>query len=255
MEIRCTNCGADVPIGASTSGVICSYCETALFVGRQQGISHLVMSGYVSAEDAVLRLGRFLSQKEFSSAIEVEERKEFYFPFWQLSPKQGGKKIFWAGRTPLCDELASIPALGGETGKQTPMDIADHLLLQPHILLEEALVSANSAKENYRQENVFEDSKSAALIHVPFYKIRYSVHGETHVAFVDKVMGAVYADELPASPQRKKSRALAGVALGALLAVFLQVLLFPGVVQLFTLPLLLVLLYVLVSKLLLRMGW
>ncbi|MBN2342073.1 MAG: hypothetical protein JXX29_12445 [Deltaproteobacteria bacterium] len=250
MQIRCTNCGADVPIGASTTEVICSYCNAALFVGRQTGIAHLVMSGYVSFQDAVFRLGRFLAQKEVTSKIRVLNSAEFYFPFWQLPDGRGKKSVLWAARTALTESAESIPMMSGETDKQTPMDVADHLLWEPELLLEDVAGSAGVELSDTTGTN-----RTVSLVHIPFYKIEYFVHGETLTAFVDKVSGQVFADELPASPQQKKSIVLAGVSLGALLVVVAQVFFLPGILQLLTIPLSLVGLHAGISKILSQMGW
>lgn len=208
------------------------------------------MSGYVTAKDAALRLGRFLSKREVLSPYQVDETKDFYFPFWQLSKHQSKEKLFWAARVPLVDDLAYISALSGQTDKLVPNDVAEHLLWEPEILMEDALIQAQG---NLSVKMSQEDA--ASLVHVPFFEIKYTVLGRQYSAYIECVRGTVYADELPVSPQRKKSSVLALVALGALILSIGHVYFLPSIMLWVTYPVMLLLLYLLITHILTRFGW
>ena len=250
MHIRCTNCGADVPLGAESTEVVCNYCESLLFVGKQAGIPHLVMSEYVTRADAALRIGRFLSKLEITDTPRLLDRQMIYLPYWQLNMKSRRTPAKWiaASAAPL-DALLTIAPDSGDTQKRKCDDIPDHLLVDPDLLLEDAMRTIEFKPGDLAEE------KPAMLIHVPFEKIQYQAVGETLTAYVDLVSGNVYADTTPASPQRHKSAVLGLVSLFSLVATIALVVVMPWPLVWVVVPLLLGILYFAIMKLLAWMAW
>ena len=250
MQIRCTNCAADVPIGASSSEVVCPYCETLLFVGKQTGIPHVILSEYVTSADAILRLGRHLSNMEINDPPKVLARQKVYLPYWQLHFSQKTRKAVWVAASPSpSEDLLIIDAHSGDSKSKTSLDVPDHLLVKTEVLLEDALLATS-----FNMSELDKD-KPATLVHVPFEKIQYLAVGETLDAYVDLVTGTVHGDSFPATPQREKSRVLGAVSAASLLAVVSVVATVPWQGSIFLVPLLLLILYVFVMKLLSRLGW
>ncbi len=250
MHIRCTNCGADVPIGQSTAEVVCSYCDSQLIVGKQKGIARLVMTDCLTADEAVLRLGRFLSTLEITTLPGVLSRNVVYLPYWQPMLSAGGKVDEWvAAYAPDIESLHSVAAMHGDTSKKTVDDIPTPSVMAADVVLETALMLTP-----YLLSELDVD-RPAVLVYVPFLKLQYQVTGEICVAYVDLVAGHVYQDNLPTSPQKQKSRVLAGVAAASLVLVFLAVSLLPWPALLMAMPVLLWGEYLLVMKLLAAMGW
>ncbi|MBN2528236.1 MAG: hypothetical protein JXR76_17720 [Deltaproteobacteria bacterium] len=250
MHIRCTNCGADVAVGDTTREVVCSWCQTLLFVGKHTGIPHVVMSDYVSLDDAQLRLGRFLSKKEVAIAPRVIQRSLVYLPYWHLNLKKPASSPTWvaASFSPI-EELMTITAAGGDTMQKTTDDVPAHLMVEAELLLEDAVLTSQCDMDELHQD------KPATLIHVPFVKIEYVAAGEAFRAYVDLVGGNVYTDNTPPSPQRQKSLVLGLVAAAALLLVIGVVTFTPATFQFVLLPLLLWGMYMAMMKLLSHLGW
>ncbi|MBN2719408.1 MAG: hypothetical protein JXX14_26390, partial [Deltaproteobacteria bacterium] len=211
MHIRCTNCAADVQIGDATKEVVCGFCNTLLFVGKQRGMPHVAMSEYVTPADAVLRMGRFLSKREITQSPRILNRQKMYFPFWHLNFENKARATKWvAAWMPPAEALLSISPDSGDTGQIKMDDVPRHLLADPTLHLEDALQLGQCRMTD------LDGDRPAALVHVPFEKIQYQVMGQTLDAYVDLVSGVVYADNLPPTPQRYKSRMLGIVAAVAL---------------------------------------
>lgn len=250
MHIRCTNCGADVPIGQTTAEVVCSYCDTQLIVGKQKGIARLVMTDCLTADEAVLRLGRFLSTLEITVSPDVLSRNVVYLPYWQPMLSAGGKVDEWvAAFAPDMESLYSVAAMHGDTSKKSVDDISAPSMMAADVVLENALMLTP-----YLLSELDVD-RPAVLTYVPFVKLQYQVAGEMCVAYVDLVAGHVYQDNLPPTPQKQKSRVLALVAVASLVLVFLVVSLLPWQALLVAMPLLLLGEYLVMMKLLAVMGW
>ena len=250
MQIRCTNCGADVPIGQSTGEVVCGYCGTQLIVGKQKGIPRLVMSEFIHLDDATLRLRRFLSNLEITTPLKVQARNVMFLPYWQLNLSANGWSDEWiAAYAPELEALHFITAVTGDTGKKTTDDIPAPSMVNAEVMLENALMLSPHLMSE------LDPDKPAVLVYVPFLKMQYRLAGHTFTAVIDLVAGNVYVDETPMSPQRQKSRALSAVAVLSLLTVLATVIFLPWQVLVVVLPFLLWGEYVAIMRLLSGMGW
>ena len=61
MEIRCTNCGADLPLEKESDFISCAFCEAALFVDADNTVTSYYMrpERQAATSNGLMLEGRF----------------------------------------------------------------------------------------------------------------------------------------------------------------------------------------------------
>src|SRR3990172_13112248 len=89
MDIKCTQCGARVPIETETAFTRCPYCETALYVDADQTVKHYYLPPQAALQDLGPMIGRRLSRQEIKDPVTLVSAALTYFPFWRLDTAMG----------------------------------------------------------------------------------------------------------------------------------------------------------------------
>jgi hypothetical protein len=207
MDIKCTQCGAKVPIETETTFIRCPYCETALYVDADQTVKHYYLPPQASLQDLGPMIGRKLSYMEIKDPVTITSASLLYFPFWRLDAG-GGTAISIPAAMPPVEDLFNIKMPAGDLKVFSPELAVEHEVAAPELLLEEARTEA--------QKMVGSESAqftSAAIVHLPLYQVDYVCRDKRHAAVVETVSGNVYADDWPSGPQKEKDRVLGLIAI------------------------------------------
>ncbi|HUT54869.1 MAG TPA: hypothetical protein VM658_15870 [bacterium] len=216
MDIKCTQCGAKVPIETDTRFVRCPYCETALYVDADQTVRHYYFSPQAALNDLQPMISRKLSYMEIKDPVEVGSAALVYFPVWRFQTASGKSVVVPAAMPPL-EDLFNVKVPAGDPRVFTPELAVDHELIEPEVMLEEA---ADEARALIGVEEA--QFSSSALVHLPLFRVDYTCQAKKHEALVDAVSGEVYADDWPSAPQKQKDRALGLIALLAFVLFLLE---------------------------------
>ena len=216
MNIKCTQCGAKVPIEKDSDFIRCPYCETALYVDTERTVKHHYMAAQAQTKDLGPMVARKLSYLEVVDPVTVGKWSFFYFPFWRVDTSLGGSVVI-AAATPPCEDMLQISMPAGDLKLFAPELAAEHEVTEPEMLLDDALIEAQKILDNPAVKFT-----AASLIHLPMYRVEYRCQNQDFVAVVDAITGDAFADEWPAMPQKQKDRMLGGIALAAFALFFLE---------------------------------
>lgn len=206
MEIKCTQCGGDVPIEEDAGFIRCPFCETALYVETDRTVLHYYMSVQVAVDDIGLTIARKLSYMEIKDPVAVQSSSVIYFPFWRLDTLMGGALTVPAATTPI-EDLDVLKSPAGDLKLYSKKLEEDFPVVEPEVLLENALVEG--------QKIIGSESakfRSASLVHLPLHEVEYICQGREYRVFVEAISGEVFGDSWPAAPQKQKDRALGRIA-------------------------------------------
>jgi hypothetical protein len=191
MVVRCSLCGGDNAIKPGQEMVACSYCGSALAIGKAPGPEHLILVHTRDDRAAESVLRSFLMEKDrgrpsgaavdFSfvpyAMLETGDGETSIVPACASHAPQGGVPYPPAGEYRFFDESSAPP------GKIVPIDRID--------------------------------ADAIRIVHLPVYRIRYETGGWKGAAAVFGESWQVIAAELP--PERPRSLNLGLLAAAALL--------------------------------------
>lgn len=250
MDIKCTQCGAKVPIEQDTGFIRCPYCETSLYVDTDRTVKHFSMSPQIRPADLAPVIQRKLSYMEIKDPVKVGRHNLVYFPFWRLD-MEGGFSITVPASPPVIEDIIQIKCPAGDLKLFAPELAAEEEVVEPQALLEDAVADAAKLMDN--KEPKF---SAASLLHLPMYAVEYACGGARHKALVEAVSGEVYADDWPAAPQKEKDRVLGMIAALAFGLFFLEAALLPGLWPvLAAYAVTAIAIYYLARRTLTKMGW
>ena len=93
MEIRCTQCGAELTVAADARLIECSYCSTTLVVDAEGVLFHEVLVPTIEAAAVPAHLRRFLAGDATVANLDRDARlgepELQYFPFWAFTIGEG----------------------------------------------------------------------------------------------------------------------------------------------------------------------
>jgi hypothetical protein len=250
MQIRCSNCGADVSIKENSQFIKCPYCNAGLFVDLASGIRHYYKKSKISGEGLDFALKRFLLTHEIIGNFKIVSSKRSFIPFWRFAKRDGTAELISA-TTPLSEDLAVIDEPEGRLLFFSD-EVQESLhAVPPEIFLDAARAKACALNIGFNRN----DEKAVALIHLPVYLVSYLYNGATCHAVIDGVAGAVFADEMPKTPEKTKSRILGAVTLVSFFIFFVQTLKLPSLWLFFSFPLTGIAVFYTSGWLLKKMGW
>jgi len=221
MQIKCTQCGGDVPIEEDAGFIRCPYCETALYVDTDRTVLHYYMAAQAAAQDIGPTIQRKLSYMEINDPVAVQSSRILYFPFWRMDTTIGGSVTLPAAAPPM-EDLESLKSPAGDLKLYTKKLGEEFPVVEPEVLLEDALVKAQKSLESEAVK-----FKSASLMHLPLYEVEYTCQKGQYRAIVEAVSGEVFADNWPAAPQKQKDRVLGWIAALAFVLFLLESALIP----------------------------
>jgi hypothetical protein len=250
MQIRCTNCGADIPLEQESEFISCSFCHAALFVDTDKTIANFCMPATLKKDELSPLINRKLASMEITAEHALEDASIVYHPFWRFESKGIKTKLIAAAEIDA-DEMTEIPGTAGNPVVYNPSVIGDRRVVEPSLLYDEAVAEFQMSSPSAAQSDL-----RVTMLYLPVYHATYLCDGLRYHAFIDGVSGGVYADNWPPTEQREKNRLLGTIAIGALLAFVLESAFIPNFwLLMLTFAITAGAIYIFSRGLLRRMGW
>jgi DNA-directed RNA polymerase subunit RPC12/RpoP len=216
MQIKCTQCAADVTVQQDETFIDCPFCGSALYLDKKKVVFHYVINSNFKPNEAEGNLKRWMAGnhtvKDLDSKAQITKNNFYYFPVWYFKVKDAsGDKIFiQPAASTSVSEIKKITIPAGALKFYDKTLYNDDQMVAPDVLLDSAKTWVQSAGANL--ENVAE----TALVHIPFYQFYYSFNNQSFTALVEASSGSVYANIYPA-----KSEAPFKIVFGASIAAFI----------------------------------
>lgn len=198
MEVKCTQCGGEVPVEIDQGLASCPYCSSSLYVSLNDGFLHYVITPTLKEKDLDKTLKTFLARKERKSGLVIREAAQIFWPYWRIQ-QDAETKTFIAATNPITSlERASIP--DGDTKPFLKNKVDKDRFEMPGEPIEDLI-----EREGISASKVW-------LAHVPFWIVDYEYDSVKYQAWIDAVRGEVYADDLPPAFTKEKDRLYARAA-------------------------------------------
>jgi DNA-directed RNA polymerase subunit RPC12/RpoP len=201
MQIKCTQCGADVTIQQDETFIECPYCASALFLDKRKVVFHYVINSNFKPNEAEGNLKRWMAGnhtvKDLDIKSTITSTSFYYFPVWYFKTKDSsGDKIYIqpAAATSV-SEIKKIPIPAGALKFYDKTQFADDQLVKPDVMYDSALAWLQSSGVDLNTVH------EAALVHIPFYQFHYSFNSQSYTALVEASSGQVYANIFPAKSE------------------------------------------------------
>jgi len=201
MQIKCTQCGADVTVQQDETFIECPFCASALFLDKRKVVFHYVINSNFKPNEAEGNLKRWMAGNHTVKDLDLKAtgiKSEFYyFPLWYFKTKDasGDKIHLQPAASTSVSEIKKLQIPAGALKFYNKTDYADDQMVKPDVLYDSAQqwlqgsgVDLNSVAE-------------AALVHIPFYKFTYMFNNNSFTALVEASSGQVYANIYPAKSE------------------------------------------------------
>lgn len=201
MQIKCTQCGADVTVQQDETFIECPYCGSALYLDKKKVVFHYVINSNFKPNEAEGNLKRWMAGnhtvKDLDSKAKVTKSNFYYFPVWYFKVKDtSGDKIYiQPAATTSVSEIKKFTIPAGALKFYEKDQYNDDQMVAPDVLYDSA--------KTWLSNTGIEASSIAesALVHIPFYQFFYDFMGKTYTALVEASSGQVYANMYPAKSE------------------------------------------------------
>lgn len=216
MNIKCTQCGADVAVQQDETFIDCPFCGSALYLDKKKVVFHYVINSNFKPNEAEGNLKRWMAGnhtvKDLDSKAVMGKSKFYYFPVWYFKVKDAaGDKIFiQPAASTSVSEIKKISIPAGALKFYEKNLYNDDDMVPPDVLLDSARTWLQST--GVSTDNIAE----AALVHIPFYQFSYTYLNQSYTAVVEASSGQVFANIYPA-----KSEAPFKIVFGVSIAAFI----------------------------------
>ena len=203
VDIQCTQCSAAVRV-LDDGFVHCDACDAALFIDTRALFLHQQIPPIFDENKAAGLLRRWLQAKEIPGSPSRQTVALQWWPLWEVE-HSGTKTLMLAASSPWV-ELEKLDLSAGMRLSFDPERTGE--MIPPERFASAALKKANAP-----------EGATLRLLHIPIYKIRYQLGGQTWEALMDGVLGRIYADDMPA-PQTSYLDYSHAIAFGLTTTVF-----------------------------------
>ena len=201
MQIKCTQCGADVTIQQDETFIECPFCTSALYLDKKKVVFHYLIHSNFKHNEAENNLKRWMSGnhtvKDLDLKSKIIKSEFYYFPVWYFKTKDsGGDKIYiQPAASTSVSEIKKLNIPAGALKFYDKNIHNDHEIIKPDVLLENAKqwLTDSGVNTGFISES--------ALVHIPFYNFHYTYNGQTYAALVEASSGQVYANVYPAKSE------------------------------------------------------
>lgn len=201
MQIKCTQCGADVTVQQDETFIECPFCSSALFLDKSKVVFHYVIANNFKPNEAEGNLKRWMAGnhtvKDLDKKAQMAKTSFYYFPVWYFKTKDStGDKIYiQPAATTSVSEIKKIPIPAGALKFYEKSQYNDQDMVEPDVLYD-------SAKSWLQSSGIdLNTVKEAALVHIPFYQFYYNFNNHSYTALVEASSGEVYANIFPAKSE------------------------------------------------------
>lgn len=201
MQIKCTQCGADVTVQQDETFIECPFCASALFLDKRKVVFHYLLNSNFKPNEAEGNLKRWMAGnhtvKDLDQKAQIVKNDFYYFPVWYFKTKDAsGDKIFLqpAASTSV-SEIKKLQIPAGALKFYEKNTYNEEQIVKPDVLYESAQAWLQGSGVDLN--NVSE----AALVHIPFYQFYYNFGGQSYTALVEASSGQVYSNIYPAKSE------------------------------------------------------
>jgi len=201
MQVKCTQCAADVEVQQDETFIECPFCASSLFLDKRKVVFHYVIASNFKPNEAEGNLKRWMAGKhtvnDLDKKAQINKTSFYYFPVWYFKTKDAsGDKIYiQPAATTSVSEIKKIAIPAGALKFYDQKLYNDSEIVQPDVLYD-------SAKTWLQNSGIdLNTVAEAALVHIPFYQYFYIFNNQTYTALVEASSGQVYANVYPAKSE------------------------------------------------------
>jgi DNA-directed RNA polymerase subunit RPC12/RpoP len=201
MQIKCTQCGADVTVQQDETFIDCPYCASALFLDKKKVVFHYLIHSNFKPNEAEGNLKRWMSGnhtvKDLDLKSQIVKSEFYYFPVWYFKTKDssGDKIHLQPASATSVSEIKKLQIPAGALKFYDKNVHNDHEIVKPDVLYDSAQAWLQSSGIDLNTVS------EAALVHIPFYQFHYNFGGQSYTALVEASSGQVYANIYPAKSE------------------------------------------------------
>ncbi|HJY63186.1 MAG TPA: hypothetical protein VJ455_03445 [Ignavibacteria bacterium] len=201
MQIKCTQCAADVTVQQDETFIECPFCASALFLDKRKVVFHYIINSNFKPNEAEGNLKRWMAGNHTVKDLDIKatmlKNDFYYFPVWYFKTKDasGDKIHLQPAASTSVSEIKKLQIPAGALKFYNNKDFADDQIVKPDVLYESAQqwlqgtgIDLNTVAE-------------AALVHIPFYRFTYTFNNQSYTALVEASSGQVYANIYPAKSE------------------------------------------------------
>jgi hypothetical protein len=197
MQIKCTQCGAGLDITEDTGFIVCPFCDSRLYLESDRTVRHFYLQPVIKAKDVAGFIGKELSRRELKDPAQVISAHIVFIPFWLVRMKETTLSYQAADLEYSVFEQLKIPV-----GELIPYESE----LEGKFEVQAPEVSLEQIMKKQELDEYKDKVERVDLIHIPFYKVRYSYKSAAYHSLVDACSGVAYAENFPASISKEKDR-------------------------------------------------
>ncbi len=200
MQVRCTQCGADVEVRADQRLLECPFCSSALVVDAEGTLFDEVMLATVEPGEAPAHLRRFMAGRDTVADLDkqavIGEPQLEYFPFWAFTVGEAGaeRAVLHPAAPSSLQGLHGMTLPAGTTQPMSREAVGGAVVRDPE-------VPAATAREWLKTSVGDAPVRRTVLYHLPLYRLSYQWRGRTYQAAVDGVSGKVFPADFPAKSE------------------------------------------------------
>lgn len=200
MTVKCSQCGASIPVPADVNLLRCPFCDTALVVDGGDTLFRVVIPPTINASGATDHLRRFMAGRKTVAGLDAKARigdPEFlYFPFWafRIITETGERVVLEPASPSSLQGIQGMTLPPGESREWTDEVAADTLVIEPEV--------PQSTAHQWMVSRLGEvQIRRTVLYHLPMFRFTYGFGGRSYRAAVDGVSGQVFPADFPAKAE------------------------------------------------------
>lgn len=201
MQIKCTQCGADVTVQQDETFIDCPFCASALFLDKRKVVFHYLINSNFKPNEAEGNLKRWMAGNHTVRDLDIKSQiiksNFYYFPVWYFKTKDssGDRIHLQPAASTSVSEIKKLQIPAGALKFYDGKEHAEEQIVKPDVLYD-------SAQQWLQSSGVDLSSVAeAALVHIPFYGFTYNFNNQSYTAMVEASSGQVYANIYPAKSE------------------------------------------------------
>jgi len=201
MQIKCTQCGADVTVQQDETFIECPFCASALFLDKRKVVFHYLINSNFKPNEAEGNLKRWMAGnhtvKDLDLKAQIVKNDFYYFPVWYFKTKDssGDKIHLQPAASTSVSEIKKLQIPAGALKFYDKNLHNEHEIVKPDVLYDSAQTWLQNSGTDLNTVS------EAALVHIPFYQFHYNFNGQSFTALVEASSGQVYANIYPAKSE------------------------------------------------------
>lgn len=191
-EIRCTKCGAPIPLDAGVKFVKCSHCGTQLYIDKSGAGFFYIMPFLVQKAEAEGTFRRWTAGAKMARDLErgaqITDFKQLYFPVYLFRRSVGGQEKVFV-------EPAKSTTMPGLHSLKVPA--GDLKIFDEHYSTGGVELTKPDIEMTAYLGNLEGTPLEQALVFFPIWAIQYEFRGNKYPAVIDGSSGEVYTGQYP----------------------------------------------------------